>query len=428
MTENRTSSYRQGTRCRICTGCGRCFGEKPINTVSNFSLKGTQKGSLPEDAGKASFACGNAEEKGHLVAVDIGTTTIAMQLRRLKDGQVMDSFTCINPQRSFGADVLSRIEAAENPMRKAQMKSAVQGALRQGLEQFTGGLSGEETIQGMAVAANTTMIHLLMGYDVSGLGQHPFTPQTLSEIRTSILGLDTVILPGISAFVGADIMAGIYALSMQEREELTLLLDLGTNGEMVLGSRERLLATSTAAGPAFEGGTDCYGADLMSLVARLLEEGLLDADGLLADPFFEQGIDIGGSHITQQYIRQLQLAKAAVCTGVRILCRRYGLTDFSRIDKVWLAGGMGYYLNPSAAAAIGLFPKELAERTVAVGNAALEGAFLYGRQAISEKTETSLPGTKEKEVRMFPQVEVFNLALEPGFEAEYIEAMKLYPA
>lgn len=384
----------------------------------------------------------------YLAAVDIGTTTVAMQLRSLQDGSILDTFTCLNPQGKYGADVLSRIEAAENPQAKEAMCREIKEVLRTGIFQFRRTLAEhgkqqrdrEESdknaeIIGISIAANTTMVHLLMDLDVSLLGQYPFQPETLSELCTNLFGIPTVILPGISAFVGADIFAGIHVLSMHKRQEITLLLDLGTNGEMVLGNRERLIATATAAGPAFEGNTDNYGTDLMALAARLLEEGLMDETGLLADPYFEGGIDIGGVRLTQSYVRQLQMAKAAVCTGIRILCEKYGLQSFSQIDKVFLAGGMGYYLSPEAAARIGLLPAELAGKTTAVGNAALEGAFWYGRRISWSETRAAgdvLPHQRERflvpAVSKLPlQVEVFNLAEEPQFSERYVQEMN-FPA
>lgn len=371
-----------------------------------------------------------------MAAVDIGTTTIAMQVRRAADGTVLDTYTCLNPQRDYGADVLSRIEAAERPEAKEAMQKAVRDALEQGIRQFRRRLAVEQlsaernaigtekaerreavkpVLKKMVIAANTTMVHLLMGYDVSKLGRYPFEAQTLSAVHTSLFDLDTLILPGASAFIGGDIVAGMYALGMQEREEVTLLLDLGTNGEMVLGNKDRLIAASTAAGPAFEGNGECYGTDLMALTAALLQEGLLDSTGLLSEPYFENGVDVGGVHLTGQYIRQLQMAKSAICTGIRILCEKYGLKDASAISRVWLAGGMGYYLDAKAAAAIGLFPAELAERTKAVGNAALEGAFLYGRV------------TENASELKTPEIEVFNLAEEPDFSEAYIDGMELRP-
>ena len=416
MTESRINSFERGKRCRICTGCGRCPGIRKTDAVSDFFKTEQEeiRGSLPVSAGEASFVSEKRREsKGNYLAVaDIGTTTIAMQLRNLWDGSVPDTYTCLNPQRIYGADVLSRIQAAEAPLVKAKLKEAVQEAICSGLKQFEELLSSkaetEEELCGLVIAANTTMVHLLLGYDTDGLGHAPFMPVTLSEIRTELFNIDTMILPGVSAFVGGDIVAGIHALSMHKRKELTLLLDLGTNGEMVLGNREGLLATATAAGPAFEGGTDNHGTDLMALTARLLQEGILDTTGLMQEPYFTEGITIGGVRLTQQYIRHLQLAKSAISTGICILCRKYGLKDLSSIERVWLAGGMGYYLDPAAAAKIGLLPEELKERTVAVGNAALEGAFSYALDPAG-----------------CPKIADFNLAKEEDFSDSYIAGMNL---
>lgn len=429
MTESKTDSFRIGSRCRICTGCGRCFGTAKMDAVSSFfSFEREDTGRRAGKEKGASLECAN------IICADIGTTTIAMQLRSIKDGSIRDTFTCLNPQRKYGADVLSRIEAAKDKAVKEQMTQEVREALSQGVLQFQNTLrqklqDGKEQkkvresenrqaeICGMVIAANTTMVHLLMGYEVSSLGSYPFTPYTLAEIRTRLCGLKTIILPGISTFIGADLMAGIQALSMDKREEITLLLDLGTNGEMVLGNRRRLLCTAVAAGPAFEGGTEAYGADLMALTAKLLAEGILDSTGLLSEPYFEEGVLIGNVRITQQYIRQLQMAKAAVCTGVHLLCKKYGIKNPGQIDRVFLAGGMGCYLDPVAAAGIGLFPAVFAEKAVAVGNAALEGSFVYGRQAFRRDE-------KERPV-MRTKAEVFNLAEEKDFQEYYISNMEL---
>ena len=462
MTEKETNLSERGSRCRICTGCGRCFGKKKMDTVSTFcggeaglgesaeggaawrveeSLCAVTQEQAEQDSSKPAKQGSRAAagQKGFLAAVDIGTTTVAMQLRSLQDGCVVDTFTCLNPQGKYGADVLSRIEAAEDAQKKKAMCREIRDVLQAGIAQFQRTLAGREgqpkdnaanVISGIVIAANTTMVHLLMDLDVSRMGRAPFLPETLAEIRTSLFGLPALVLPGISAFVGADITAGIFALSMHRRQEITLLLDLGTNGEMVLGNKERLMATATAAGPAFEGNADNYGTDLMALAARLLDEGLLDETGLLAEPYFEEGIEIGGVRLTQGYIRQLQMAKAAVCAGIRILCEKYGLQSFSQIDKVFLAGGMGYYLSPKAAARIGLLPAELAGKTVAVGNAALEGAFLYWAQMEWQPQEGpayeadgqlfQLGGISAADI-LPPQIEVFNLAKEPQFAERYLE-------
>lgn len=453
MTEIKINSFKKGTRCQICTGCGRCFSDKPMTVVNSFFDTNTDGQQMPDNV---EAVC--VTEKKYIIAADIGTTTIAMQLRRSEDGAVLDSFSALNPQRQYGVDVLSRIEAVADECIKKAMQNAVRETLLQGVNQFaslvsetTGTLNegfrqaeeqdlralpGEEICKfcKMVIAANTTMIHLLMGLDVSRLGQYPFETENLSEIRTELFGIETIILPGMSAFIGADIVADIEALSIHRKKEMALLLDLGTNGEMVLGNCDRLIATATAAGPAFESATDGYGADLLTLTARLLQEGILDETGLLADPYFEQGIAIGGVHITQQYIRQLQMAKAAVCTGIVTLCKKYGLKSFSEIDKVYLAGGMGYFLSSEAAVAVGLLPQGLADKAIAVGNAALEGAFCYGRSMgwmeNDEKTAVYQNGVNsQRRIIENPSLscEVYNLAEEKEFAENYITNMNLVP-
>lgn len=375
------------------------------------------------------------KENDPIAVADIGTTTIAMQLRNVPDGKVLDTYVKINPQRKYGADVLSRISRAEDPENKEWMRQAVVQVLQDGIRTFREFLDRESgkqkrTIGLLVIAANTTMVHLAMGLDVSGLGTAPFRAETLDWIDTGTEGVPTVILPGFSAFAGGDIVAGIYALGMDLKESTDLMIDLGTNGEMVLGNRDRLIATATAAAPAFEGGASAgiWGADLVSVLSKLLEEGLMDETGLLKDPFFKEGISVAGVTLSQKRIRDIQMAKGAVYAGIRILCSRYGIQDLSRIDRVFLAGGFGYYLNPDAAVRIGLVPEELDGKIVAVGNSALEGAFRYGRDFLSgvnfkEQGENA----KERVRRMKSVTSVINLAKQPEFQSIYLDAMN-FPA
>ncbi len=209
MTEKETNLSERGSRCRICTGCGRCFGKKKMDTVSTFCGGETGLGEsaeggaawrveeslcavTQEQAKQGSRAA--AGQKGFLAAVDIGTTTVAMQLRSLQDGCVVDTFTCLNPQGKYGADVLSRIEAAEDAQKKKAMCREIRDVLQVGIAQFQRTLAGREkqqdnaanAISGIVIAANTTMVHMLMDLDVSRMGKAPFLPETLAEIRTSL--------------------------------------------------------------------------------------------------------------------------------------------------------------------------------------------------------------------------------------------------
>ena len=216
-----------------------------------------------------------------LMTVDIGTTTIAMQLYDMT-GKVVDSFPSVNPQVSYGADVLSRIEAAKDPGKAADMQKKVRDLMEKGVQRFSKKLQPQETLQ-MVVAANTTMTYLLMGWNPEELGKAPFTVSHSGAVETEIAGVVCHIIPGLSAFVGGDITAGILASGMLEQEASTLLIDLGTNGEMALGNRHRLHACATAAGPAFEGGANrgIWGADMVRLLQKLLEEGLMTAEAFV---------------------------------------------------------------------------------------------------------------------------------------------------
>ena len=402
------SALHKGLRCQICTGCGLCPGVTPAGVAAGSLCV------LTEDAlsGDKAPIRGNRR----LAVADIGTTTIAMLLYDA-DGSVADRFVAVNPQTVYGADVLSRIRAAEHMKAAADMQAMVRGQLEQGLKRFAGSLkSGEELY--LVLAANTTMTYLLMGWDPAELGRAPFCASYLSGAETKIGDVPCFVFPGLSAFVGGDIAAGIYAVNMCGREGLTLLLDLGTNGEMVLGNRERRIACSTAAGPAFEGGVNrgIWGADMISLLARLRQEDILDETGLLAEPYFTKGIRIGNVTVTQEAVRSVQLAKGAIAAGIEILLKKYGAGP-EAVEQVILAGGFGYYLQPDAAVRIGLLPETLGKKTITGGNTALTGALTAGRRIV-EDGKTDRIRTKLEETVL--RTEVINLAEEADFEKLYV--------
>ncbi len=398
--------YKKGTRCQVCIGCGRCFEANGDGLQGIFVV---MQNNVQEDLLQS--ICEYSKDR-RLVTVDIGTTTIAMQLHR-QNGEVEDCYAQVNPQIKYGADVLSRIEAAQNSAVALELQQLVQNVLKQGFVKFREQLADGESIFAV-IAANTTMTYLLMGYDTEELGRAPFEATHLSPIHTEIAGEECLICPGLSAFVGGDIVAGIWACDMWQQDEITLLIDLGTNGEMVLGNRERMLACATAAGPAFEGGVNrgIWGADMIRLLATLLDEGIMDETGLLADPYFDSGVRVGDVCVTQESIRAVQLAKGAIRAGIEILAKEYGI-DFSDIDKVVLAGGFGYYLNPKAAAAIRLLPPELIEKTFTGGNTALAGAERLAYAYLSE-------GDRCFEKYEIEHVQVLNLAQRPEFEELYL--------
>ncbi len=372
----------------------------------------------------------------NIIAVDLGTTTIAMQLRHMDTGEIIDTYCEMNPQRKYGSDVLSRIQAACDGHGET-LRRCVREVLERGVRQFTESVA-RESIGCICLAGNTTMEHLFMGQDVSTLGRSPFIPVEIGlQNCEGPFAIPVYITPGISTFVGGDIVAGLYALGMlsgteeeqvlrkgftERRGGVRLLIDLGTNGEMAFTDGTDTLVTATAAGPAFEGGMEkaVVGTDMIAVTASLRSRGVLDETGLLAEPYFTQGVSIhtqkGDFILGNQDIRALQMAKAAVRAGVEILWEQMGSPC---IQRVYLAGGFGYYLDVEAAFAIGLLPEQMRGSVQAVGNTSLEGAFRIGRdlcQGVTDKhmLEGSLSSIKS-----------INLAKQEEFERLYMGYMEL---
>lgn len=526
------------------------------------------------------------------IAVDLGTTTLALALTDLQEGRVVRTVSALNRQRLYGADVISRIQAAESGelsrlsgMVREDIRTVIKellsplvlpekdgpgGEREQGFcrktESGSGAGGAYADIRDITIAANTAMIHLLLGLPCGGLGTYPFRPLTLGgeELSWKCLfgagaeqtekaygGMKTGgsaesgkeeageaaesvneeaggaadfgnveaggasdsgkvkvhILRGISSYVGADITAGIYALDLDRRKGNTLFLDLGTNGEMALIRDGRISCASAAAGPALEGGNlSCgtgsipgavcgleirgssvlvrtiggkapigfCGSGVIETAAALLEAGLMDRTGRLREDLREHGFDLrtagyllqgDGScslaegedesesaaqrkneseparerragipcipvqgenteyHapgtgrdrsvcMTQDDIRQLQLAKAAIRAGIEILLDREGLSC-DKIDRVFLAGAFGTFLNPQKAAAIGLIPEELARKALPAGNTSLAGAV----KSLCESAGA------ERIRKIAEQAEERILANESGFEELFIRYM-----
>ncbi len=355
---------------------------------------------------------------GYGLAVDIGTTTLAAALIALPEGKQLAAATCVNSQRAYGADVLSRILQA-NSGALSDMKEAV----RKDLASLIGGICRdagipEDQIREIVIAGNTAMQHIFAGESCIGLGQAPFSPGDISLRHFSEGGADVTFLPGISAFVGADIVAGIYALGITEQEKPVLFLDLGTNGEMALWDGSRLFTASAAAGPAFEGGklkngaasvpgaifrvrreqgrivpltigdqrpVGICGTGAVSALGLLLEEGVLDRDGTMEEPWFSQGFPLWMLSqrericLYQEDIREIQMAKSAICSGVEILMEEASV-GADQIAAVYLAGGMGCALDEKEAEKIGLLPVGLSEKCRGVGNGAIGGGLRYLRE------------------------------------------------
>lgn len=397
------------------------------------------------------------------ICIDIGTTTLAALLVNLETEADCQTAVSVNHQRAYGSDVLSRISASNGGK-----KWEIQRCIRQDLQKLIRELLQkekitEQQIQRIVIAGNTTMCHLLRGFSCETLGVAPFLPVDLSWMEGSaadFLGmkeLDTkvVILPGISAFVGADIMAGIAKMNMHRSEGYHLLLDIGTNGEMVLGNCRHMYVTSTSAGPAFEGGNiSCgmagipgvishvfmeetgkagfqvigeadgenkkkqqaigiCGTGMIDLVYELRKHQMIDEHGTYSDLYFDTGYELAGKvKFTQNDIREIQMAKAAIRAGVDILVKKAGIA-FDEVDNCYLAGGFGTKIDIKKAAGIGLIPKELEMKTIPAGNTVLAGTkeVLLGRIS------------KEELEKIQTMADVINLAEENDFEELYLSYM-----
>lgn len=430
MSENISVNFQSGG-CVDCSNCGLCGKGKKEASVVTDSVNAPQvSGSLAALNGLAGSgiqagAAEAADEIPTLVAVDLGTTTIGMYLINAVTGEQMGVFVSLNPQQIHGADVISRISNA-NAGKKEELQALITETIENGVKK----LVKERTPKLIVISGNTVMGHLLMGYDVESLGVYPFKAEHLEQAETAICGIKTILMPGISAFIGGDVVSGLYTLGFKDSKEVSLLIDLGTNAEMVIGNCDRMLALSAAAGPAFD--QKVYGSQLIKAVAQILTEEKADRTGCLAEEYFELGCIAGRTLVKQEEIRELQKAKAAVAAGITLLAREYGV-QLSEIRKVYIAGGLGFYLDLDAAVEIGLFPKEFVGKMEAVGNTSLEGAYRYGlalEQDVKEPDHQTdgldyAGQTKpERELKeLLSKVRELNLAELEGFEETYINAM-----
>jgi len=387
------------------------------------------------------------------VAFDVGTTTLVGTLMNLRTGMAASVLSTLNGQAPFGADVISRISHGMNgPDSVLELQAAVVSTMNSvlaSLYQETG-VSPERTYEAVVVG-NATMLHLLFGIDPSPLAVMPFTPAFMEPLSVvaSEIGLDIhprgyiQTLPALGAYVGADIVAGVLATGIVREDKLRVFVDVGTNGEIVLGNGQRALATAAPAGPAFEGsqircgmratvgaiegvtlgdtielqviGGDVpaegiCGSGLVDAVAQLLVVGLLDHSGRMktaedvpGHPLRDRLIDVDGVraflladgvYLTQKDIRELQFAKGSIATGIKVLMDILGV-ETKDLDEVLLGGSFGSYLNPESAKIIGLVPPVDVDRIIAVGNSAGEGAKIALLSYRERQVAFELPGRIE---------------------------------
>jgi len=404
------------------------------------------------------------------VAVDIGTTTLVVALIDLRDGREIAVASSLNPQARHAQDVLSRIKLGSQP----EGLQLLQGELIAELNRLIGGAAADakvavHNVYEAVFSGNTTMLHLATGTNPASLGKYPYTPalQCGESVRAADIGLaiapnGQVYLPPImSAYVGADITSGILAAKLAELRGVTLFVDIGTNGEMVLAVNGQLTATSTAAGPAFEGmniacgmrasrgaieqvslsgnyveiktignapPVGLCGSGLLDVVGELAAHGGVDKNGrfqtngslpdrawknrfglLDGKPVFRIAVPV---YLSQKDVRQVQLAKAAVRAGIELMLRANQLTA-AQVDRVLIAGSFGFHLRTASLIHLGLLPREFKDRVEFVGNTSKSGAraFLLNRRLRDELKQLA------------QRVRVLELANDPAFEKTFIQAL-----
>lgn len=440
--------------------CGKCRvivdGEAVLACRTEISRDMTV--TIPDGAELQVLQAGKTEgfamapvKEGYLVAVDIGTTSVVCYLLHGKSGAELAQSSMLNPQTAFGADVVSRIQAAlrgELEILTKLIRDAVTSLIRKVCD--AAGIRPNQ-VGVVSLVGNPAMQQIFLGIHPENLARIPFAPAlteakvtSCEELLPICSGAAFLVVPDISGYIGADTIGCILATRLHEAEEMTLLVDIGTNGEMVLGNRERMVACATAAGPALEGAGITFGmraaagaidhvwvesgevrcsviggaeakgicgSGLVDAVRTALELGCLNRRGRIqkADHIFSITDKV---YLTQEDIRQVQLAKGAIYAGVLLMAKQLGI-GVSDIRKVQLAGAFGNYLNPRSACRIGLLPEELQDKIEAVGNAAGSGAKLLACD------QSQLPVTQE----LVDRIEYLELASLPDFSRTLADGM-----
>ncbi len=428
-------------------------------------------------------------EANYGIAVDVGTTTVAAYLCEMTTGKVVATESMMNPQVPYGEDVMSRITyAMTNDEGLDTMQRAIISGINELLDKVTAdlkgnGAAGAESITDMTVVFNTAMHHIFLGFNPEYIGRSPFIPAIQNDINLKARDLGIKInkasyihvLPLEAGFVGADNVGVLIAEEPYNQDEKVLIIDIGTNGELLLGNRDSLCSTSCATGPAFEGAQIKFGmraapgaiekvvidpqtkeprykvigkadwhthvekvnakgicgSGIIDVVAEMFKSGIIDKSGKFATdletPRVRKGPDgkpeyvlawsdetsIGSDiTVTQSDVRALQLAKGALYTGAKLMMKIMGI---EKLDRVVLAGAFGSYIDKESALTLGMFPDCDIDKVYAVGNAAGDGA----RMAL-------LNVNKRKEARQRARwLRFVEIAVEPEFEREFMMAMHI---
>jgi len=398
------------------------------------------------------------------IAIDIGTTGISAYLLDLTTGAILQKQSCLNPQTEFGGDVLSRISyCLENPQGPNQLQAAIIGKINELVRDLAGTEERAMRVYQVVIAGNTTMQHFVLGVYPGSIARAPYRPVFVEQVdlKAREIGIQicqegrVTLLPSASGYVGADILAGLVATAFDKKDVPAVFLDIGTNGEIVANLGGRLIATSTAAGPALEGmniscgcraeegAIDTFliddnfelhfttigdagpkgicGSGLIDITAAMVKRKIVLPSGRFnpkVEPRLEARVRdkkfyiTDNIYISQKDIRQIQLAKGAIAAGVTLLLEEAGI-PLEAIQEAVIAGAFGYHINPDSIREIGFLPKGFKGKITFVGNSSAEGA----RLALINK------GVMAQIKELKNRVEVLELSTNPRFQDYFVKAL-----
>lgn len=428
--------------------CGKCTvtvnGEMVkscrYSISSDISVVIPQNEEIFSSSGLSEAVKKATDDDNVVFCLDIGTSTLALAKISKSDGKALKVVTKTNAQRVFGADIISRIDYCKKNS-VAPLKDALINQINIMLEE----IDASKTCP-LFVSGNTCMLHFLFGKDASSLGVYPYSPvflesQTVSGEALELKNVTNVIsLPCVSAFVGADLTAGLSVVNKPKDDKYNILIDLGTNAEILLFSKDKLLCTSAAAGPCFEGGNiSCgmsasdgaiysfsidengnkkyktignsspegiCGTGLFDTVAELLKENIIDETGYMSKEDFKITENVSFS---QKDVRQFQLAKSAVRSALTTLMKLENIS-FDDIEALYISGGFSQELNINNAIFTGLLPKEAEEKIKTLNNTSLSGTVKFALDGKNPLDE-------------FKIIEYVDLSANPDFSESFINNM-----